>query len=1222
MPDNNVSSETFIYKLIHILTYRLLIIVGILLSCSSSFAQYAFTENKGQWNPEVLFKTSIGGQAFFLTTEGYVVLMQNAEDLDAMAAYYHGHSHDSSIQKKIGNIKSPPSLRSHAYRVRLAGIGTSIKIIKEKPQQGYENYFLGNDPSRWASHCKSYQSVTYQDVYPGIDMRYYFEGDFLKYDFIVKPYGDVSKIGLRYEGAEFLDLKGNILTVNTSCGKMIENTPLTYQYINEDKENVRCKYRLKGNVLSFDVGAYDKQKRLIIDPSLIFSSFSRSATDNWGYTATPGPDGSMFGAGIASPSGFPTTVGAFQEQGQGPNSNDPPPPDIAIIKLSPNGRDRIYATYLGGNGLEQPHSIIADDAGNLVVAGRTNSGNSFPGILFGIGGGYDIFVTKFNATGTELIGSIRIGGSQNDGVNIRPDRFAGSASTLRNYGDDGRGEVILDKDNNILLASCTQSNDFFTKNAFQNRYRGNQDGVLIKLNADARDVLWSSYFGGTGTDAAFAICSNPATLEFYVAGATNSTDFPEASSGVLQPVYNGGLVDGFLSRLTDNQLSVNLTATTFLGTDQIDLAYGVQLDKQGFPYVMGTSTGNWPVLNAGYANVNARQFIAKLKPDLSSFVYSMTFGTPGSFAPNISPIAFLVDNCENVYVSGWGGAANSFSTPAYPNAGTTGMPVTPDAFQSLTDGSDFYFFVLKKNASELLYASFFGQRGGNGGLDHVDGGTSRFDAQGVIYQAVCANCKFVPSNQPLEASYPVTAGVYGNVNPARDGGGCNLGLIKIRFDFTGVDVDIKTVNTKRLNFCLPATIEFEEFLGLAKTYIWVWGDGTKNDTTNQKRVRHTFDKTGAFRIKLIGIDENTCNIRDSAFFSIRVDTDSVAVKFDAVRRPPCNSLAFDFTNQSDKLNSTKNFGSKSFVWKWGDGSPNDTISGVAPNPVTHTFPAPGTYNVRLVLIDTNFCNAGDSFAIINFKVADNIRAGFEIQNGCVPFSAALKDSSFGAVRYKWETSDGRQSNMPEPVFNFDQPGNYTIRQIIFNDNSCNLIDSIEKELKVYTPPKADFTYTPFPSKENQPTSFQNTASMDVIKWNWDFGDGSSSELQSPTHLYSATGTYNVCQSVINNNGCTDTLCRPVESIIATLQDLPTAFTPNGDGVNDVFLVRGFGISKMTLRVFNRQGLLIFEATNPNAGWDGTYRGIPQPMDAYAWTLEIEYFTGEKLRRKGDITLIR
>ncbi|MFN9711339.1 MAG: hypothetical protein ACK55K_08045, partial [Bacteroidota bacterium] len=200
-----------------------------------------------------------------------------------------------------------------------------------------------------------------------------------------------------------------------------------------------------------------------------------------------------------------------------------------------------------------------------------------------------------------------------------------------------------------------------------------------------------------------------------------------------------------------------------------------------------------------------------------------------------------------------GGGANAFSNTPYPTSGTSGLRTTPDAEQKSTDGSDFYFFVLKKNASDILYGSFFGQQGGNGGLEHVDGGTSRFDSRGVIYQAACANCKFASGNQPFQSSYPITAGVYGNVNPANDGAGCNLGMMKIRFDFTGVDVDLNVPNARQLNFCLPATIQFEDPLRVAKKYIWIWGDGSKNDTVTQNKLTHTYNRTGFLMSPLLGL---------------------------------------------------------------------------------------------------------------------------------------------------------------------------------------------------------------------------------------------------------------------------------------------------------------------------------------------------------------------------------
>src|SRR5258708_21572742 len=186
--------------------------------------------------------------------------------------------------------------------------------------------------------------------------------------------------------------------------------------------------------------------------------------------------------------------------------------------------------------------------------------------------------------------------------------------------------------------------------------------------------------------------------------------------------------------------------------------------------------------NQNNNQAGGKQFITKLKPDLSGVVYYANFGpsnTQNNY-PNLSPTALLVDRCENVYVSGWGGGVDVHD--GYSNATTAGLVVTSGALKSNTDGEDFYFFVLQKNATSQLYGSFFGQQGGNFG-DHVDGGTSRFDKQGVIYQAICANCYG-------GANFPTTPGVWASAN-GTGVAGCNEAAVKISFNFAGVSAGVK-----------------------------------------------------------------------------------------------------------------------------------------------------------------------------------------------------------------------------------------------------------------------------------------------------------------------------------------------------------------------------------------------------------------------------------------------
>src|SRR4030095_4815176 len=320
----------------------------------------------------------------------------NANDLYNIMENVQGH-------KQTINSKIPFVLRSHSYTVDFVNASDNLEIIPDKSLEYYNNYFIGNDPSKWACNCKIYQGVTVKNIYPGVDVRYYTNNGTMKYDIIVKPGADISRIAMRYSGTDKLEIRNKQLVINTSVGDVKESDPYTYQYENNQRKHISAKYVLIGKEIRFDVKNYNRNETLIIDPTLIFSSFTGSTGDNWGFTATYGPDGSFFGGGINLASGYPVTPGAFQTLWGGGNGGVNAT-DISLSKLSPDGSTRMYATYLGGSGNEQPHSLVVDGSGNLIVAGRTNSSN-YPVTgsgQIGTGGSYDIVVTKFNATGTAL----------------------------------------------------------------------------------------------------------------------------------------------------------------------------------------------------------------------------------------------------------------------------------------------------------------------------------------------------------------------------------------------------------------------------------------------------------------------------------------------------------------------------------------------------------------------------------------------------------------------------------------------------------------------------------------------------------------------------------------------------------------------------------------------------------------------------------------------------
>jgi len=1161
-----------------------------------------FIENKGQWDNQIKFRSEVPAGSFFIRTGGFTVLQHNEQDLLKLQEMVKGHNFNSA------DNKAPFTLRSHAYKVDFAGASSNLEMVPDKPLEYYNNYFIGDDPSKWAGNCKIYKGITAKNVYPGIDVRYYTDKGSMKYDIIVKPGADLSKVVLRYTGADKLEIKDKQLVIKTSVGDVKELDPYTYQFENNQRKQISAKYLLSGNEIRFDIKNYNRNETLVIDPTLIFCSFTGSTGDNWGYTATYGPDGSFYAGGISLASGYPTTAGAFQTVwagGTGPTT----PTDISIMKLSPLGNTRLYATYIGGSGNEQPHSLVVDGAGNLVIAGRTNSPN-YPTTgsgLFGTGGSYDIIVTKLNAAGSALIGSKKIGGASDDGVNINSNRSF--SSLQQNYGDDGRSEVILDGAGNIYVASCTQSTNFpATGGSFQTTSGGAQDGVVLKLNASVSALTFASYLGGNGDDAGYVLSLAP-NGNIYVAGGTASTNFPGVAAGVINSSNQGG-IDGYVSII--NNAGSSIVRSTYLGTANTDQVFGIQFDLLGFPYVCGQTRGGWPVLNAAYSVGGAPQFISKLQPDLSAYVYSTTFGR-SSGIPNISITAFLVDNCENVYVSGWGGIIDQFQS-----SGTNPMPLTADAFPMTPDGHDFYFFVLKKNAVSQLFGSYFGQNGGFG--DHVDGGTSRFDKQGVIYQAVCGNCGG-------GAVFPTTPGVAGPANLAiGTGGGCNLAMIKISFDYAGVDAGLQSIINgvpRDTAGCAPLTVNFRDTIANGVTYYWYFGDGSLPNPviTTLPNTIHTYNLPGLYQVMLIAEDSTTCNIRDTAYIHIKVGNLPATLDFNPVKLAPCDSLKFRFDNLSIAP-PVRPFTNTSFIWDFGDNSPTVTAGA---GPVFHSYTAPGSYTVKLILVDTAYCNAPDTLTKI-ISIAPLVVAQFTTPpTGCVPYTARFNNTSIAGQTFSWTFGDGGTSTATNPTYTYNTPGTYLVTLIANDPNTCNLADTTSISITVFPIPVSNFTFSPDPPVENTPTSFNNLASLDAVNFKWFFGDGDSlitnSRLQIK-HQYNATGTYNACLVAINAAGCADTLCQDVRAVVAAAVDVPNAFTPQSGDVNSKIFVKGFGITKMRFIIWNRWGQKVFETNDRNIGWDGKYRGVIQPMDVYAYTLDVEFFDGTKTTKRGDITLIR
>ena len=1167
-----------------------------------------FVRNEGQWKGDFQYKATTGNGSVFLAANNFTYLIAHPTNADRIDGVKHGE------------IKGPVQLTYHAYRMTFEGAATP-KIMPDKEQSWYYNYFLGKDPSKWKTGIHPSLAIDYNGLYPGIDMHVYSDKSALKYEFFIAPGANPENIRVTYEGEDAISLKNGNIIIKTSVGDITEMKPYAYQYTEKGRKEVPCRYRLKGKTISYDLyGDYDATRQLVIDPTVVFCTYTGSTVDNWGYTATYDNQGNFYSGGIAFGNGFPAGLGAVQDTFAGGVSVGNPQTDdthglgiecdMAIIKYNPTGTAKIYGTYIGGADNEQPHSMIVDNGGNLVIAGRTHSAN-FPTTPGAYDRTYndsgDIVVVKLNPTATALAGSTYVGGSDRDGAN-----FSGSeylyGNLKYNYGDDARSEVLIDNAGNVYVTASTRSTDFPLANASQSAKSGAQDAVVFKLNPNLSTMLWSTYLGGSSDDAGYVMTLDISQTHLYVGGGTMSTDFPTTGT-TWHGNYQGGFSDGFIARY-QNSGTYPREKICFIGTSNNDQVYGLQVDLNNNVYAMGQSLGGtFPVTAGTYSNPNSCQFIIKLDNNLASNLASTVYGSGNPTRTNISPVAFLVDTCGYIYISGWGG--NILGGQG--TIGTTvGLPVTPDAFQSTTDGRDFYFMVLGKDMRSLLYATFYGRNATGSGAalrgEHVDGGTSRFDRSGVVYQAICGGCGGGP---PL----PTTPGTFSPLNGSTN---CNLASLKIAFELSTLYASAAASPSAR--GCPPFAVQFINNSTNATGFNWTFGDNT---SSTQRAPAHTYNTPGVYNVMLIVNNPNACGVTtiDTAFLTITVDSNRVKSDFSHRVIDSCGPYNVAFTNTSQYGTTPGAPGFTTFTWLFGD---NTSFNGA--NPPVHTYSTGGTYTVTLIMRDTTACNNPDTMRKTFTVNSSNVAAAFTVKDSlCSGAPILFNNASNNATGYNWNFGDGSTSTAPAPSHIF-APGTYTVTLVVTNPATCNGIDSQKKTVTVFSSPVADFTFTPVIPVANTPISFTN-ASRNAVSYVWAFGDGTGSTDVNPQHMYRRTGEWTVCLEAKSKEGCVDTACKKVESDIQTGAELPTAFSPNGDGSNDRFYVRGGAIEKMDLKVFNRFGQLVFEAIDVPAndeayGWDGTFNGKEQEMDAYAYVLNVTYIDGTTAQRKGNVTLLR
>jgi hypothetical protein len=660
-----------------------------------------FIENKGQQNDHVKFSARIRNGDIFFLEEGLVY-----QFIQRMAP-------KRSLEKRRVQEKGKLEEKFTVETVKVTFIGAqrALKVQGENESEARFNYFRGNDSKKWVQQAKTYDQVCYKNIYPGIDLFVSGRGGVTKNEFRLSPGAEASAIRLRYEGIQGLRVneKGQI-EIKIASGILIEDRPLSYQMAEDEKIFVNARFRIeKDQTVRFEVGDYNKDRELIIDP-LIYSAFLGGSQQDFGYGISIDSSGNAYVTGWTSSNPFPTTSGAY-DRSYGGNF------DAFVTKINSSGTKLLFSTYLGGTDKDYGLGVAVDDkTRNVFITGVTSS-KDFPVTAYAYdktynGGEFDAFVVCLNSTGASLGYSTYLGGESKE------------------Y----ETSIFLDADRNAYVAGWTESPNFpTTYGAYDRSYNGFADVFVTKINSSGKNLFYSTYVGGTSDDFPWDLAIDRYG-NAHVTGFTFSNNFPTTASA-WDRTYNG-YEDAFVFKL--GSTGATLKFSTYLGGSGEDYGSGVAIDDSGNVYVTGsTSSIDFPTTSKAYDRSHNGGtydvFLSKISSSGGSLIFSTYLG--GSGADWSFGIA--LDSNKNSYLAGYTHSSN--------------FPTTPGAydrtFNSVDSKSDAFISEFSSTGASLLYSTYLGGS----------------DSDGVRELALSASGYIYVTGETFSKNFPSTSGAFSRI---------------------------------------------------------------------------------------------------------------------------------------------------------------------------------------------------------------------------------------------------------------------------------------------------------------------------------------------------------------------------------------------------------------------------------------------------------------------------
>jgi len=360
------------------------------------------------------------------------------------------------------------------------------------------------------------------------------------------------------------------------------------------------------------------------------------------------------------------------------------------------------------------------------------------------------------------------------------------------------------------------------------------------------------------------------------------------------------------------------------------------------------------------------------------------------------------------------------------------------------------------------------------------------------------------------------------------------------------------------------------------------------------------------------VDLNLCEATDQVTVGIRPQP---TIDYNYTPQEVCTGQNVDFVYSGNGPTSAQ------YLWDFDGGS----FAGSGPGPIVVNWINAGTKLVTLQLIEPNCISDVYSETVeVNPLPEPDFTAN--ILEGCQPFEVQFNDLStdvFGNASYAWDFGDGNTSSLRNPVHTFTDPGFYTVSLTVANTEFCFKTKIITNYIEVFPKPNTAFTANPRITTLGDPEiSFENLTTPEGSNYVWDFADGSTSDEENPLHTYTQAGTYIVVLTAETDKGCMEVY--EIDIVISEVAQLfiPSAFTPNGDGLNDCFEIKGTPFSNYTMKIIDRWGKVVHVSKNFEDCWDGSSEGEALPGGSYVYHIFGSDYLGRTIEYKGTVSLLR